>query len=118
MTNFWMSESLEQELMNNMEKAHDEMILAENQNDNNRIIQAMEELNLAANGFERVGKIARASEVTTIMLSLAEEKNRKKSKKIPSSEDEVKKVFMFFGFGPEDLEGLDFSSNGDSEDEE
>jgi hypothetical protein len=116
MTNFWETGSFEQELLDGMEKAQLQSIASDEQYENTRIVKAMEELNAAAECFERAGRTIRAKEVTAVMISLAEDNKETESKENNSSEDEVKKVFMFFGFSPEDLKGLDFSSNGDSED--
>lgn len=119
MTKFWETGSFEQELMTGMENAQLEAVATDEQRENARIVQAMEALNAAAEGFERAGRVTRAQEVTAVMMSLAEDNERKKSKKKnTSSKDEAKKVFMFFGFGPDDLDGLEFSSDGESGDGE
>ncbi len=117
MTKFWETGSFEQELMEGMERAQLQSIASEEQHDDALIVRAMEELNAAADSFERAGRTARAKEVTAVMISLAEGDNKPNPKK-KTSKDEARKVFMFFGFGPEDLEGLDLSSDGDDKNEE
>lgn len=117
MTKFWETGSFEQELMDGMEKAQLVAVASDEQREESRIVQAMEELNAAAESFERAGRTARAKEVTSVMVSIAEDGEKQKSKKNTSSKDDAKKVFLFFGFGPDDLEGLDFSSDGDGDGE-
>lgn len=117
MNNFWGNNSFEQELMNNMENAQMQTLAAEEQYNESLIVKAMQELNYAAESFERAGRTARAQEVTAVMVSLAEGKKEKAPKK-NSSKDEAKKVFMFFGFSPEDLKGLDLSADGEDKNEE
>ena len=187
--------SCEEELYESMEKAQLEAVAKEEQREGELFLEAMQELNAAAECFERAGRTSRAKEVTQVMISLSsaitnidqilsviqgwaggditaqksgntievwswgvpkdqkqvvetnmknslesylqgqgitttvpiiyqavstpsfdtDDNNDKTAKK--SSKDEVKKVFMFFGFGPEDLKGLD-SSNGDTGDGE
>lgn len=116
MTKFWETGSFEQELMEGMENAQFQSIASEEQHEESLIVRAMEELNAAAEKFERAGRTDRAKEVTAVMMSLAEDD--KPSPKKETSKDEVRKVFMFFGFGPEDLKGLDLSSDGDDKNEE
>ena len=103
----WKQGSFEQELFEGMQKAELQSLAKEESHDEDLIVQAMEELNAAAESFEQAGRTKRAQEVTSIMISLAKAKKEdgksKKSKK-PSSKDEAKKIFMFFGFKPEDLE--------------
>ena len=98
--------SLEQELFDGMQQAQDEAIVQEETSQERMILQAMEHLNNAAETFETSGSKVRASEVTELMTALAKGEKKSKSKK-SSSKDEAKKVFMFFGFSPEDLKGLD-----------
>lgn len=117
MTNFWETESFERELMEGMENAQLQSVASEENSNETLIVRAMEELNAAAENFERCGRTTRAKEVTAVMMSLAENKNEPNPKK-ESSKDEAKKVFMFFGFSPEDLEGLNLSSCGDDKNEE
>jgi|SRR5690606_1857303 len=105
----WKQASFEQELFEGMQKAELDAVVQEEQHDSLSILQAMEELNAAAQSFESCGRTERAKEVTAVMMSLAEGK-KPQSKK--SNKDEVKKVFMFFGFSPEDLEGIDLSGDG------
>lgn len=110
----WKQGSCEQELFEGMKIAEQKAIVAEDSSKQSLIIQAMEALNSAAQSFERSGRISRAKEITTVMVSLANsDVNEAKDKKPKSSKEEAKKVFMFFGFGPEDLKGLDFSSDGE-----
>lgn len=116
MTRFWETGSFEQELMDGMEKAQLIAVASDENRDDSRIVEAMEELNAAAESFELAGRVARAKEVTSVMVSLAEGKKKKQSKKNTSSED-AKKMFMFFGFKPEDLKGLNLSSDGDGDEE-
>ena len=112
MTKFWETESFEQELMNGMERIQLQSVASEEQHDEILIVKAMRELDAAAEDFERAGRTIRAKEVTEVMISLANGK-KDSNKKEETSKDEAKKVFMFFGFSPEDLEGLDLSSDGD-----
>jgi len=102
--------SLEDELLQRMESAQVEAVKKEESRQGDLIIQAMENLNAAAGSLERAGKTERVKEVSRLMMALAEGKKPKKEKKV-SSKDEAKKVFMFFGFKPEDL-GSDFSDEG------
>jgi uncharacterized FAD-dependent dehydrogenase len=112
----WKQGSCEQELFEGMQKAEEHTAEAEENQEQKLIVEAMEALNAAAESFERAGRKERAKEVTVVMMSLAKkdkEKDKDKaSSKKKSSKDEVKKVFKFFGFGPEDLEGLDSSDGG------
>lgn len=105
----WKQASFEQELFDGMQKAELDAVVQEEQTENLSILQAMEALDAAAKSFERCGRTERAKEVTAVMMSLAEG-DKPKSKK--SNKDDVKKVFMFFGFSPEDLEGIDLSGDG------
>ena len=107
--------SCEEELIEEMEKAQLDAVAKEEQHQELLILRAMEELNAAAESFERTGRKVRAKEVTAVMMTLANDKEKKELKKNDKN-SEVKKVFMFFGFGPEDLEGLDLSSDGDTGD--
>jgi hypothetical protein len=117
MTKFWETGSFERELMDGMERSQLQSVASEEQRSETLIVRAMEELNAAAESFERCGRTTRAKEVTAVMVSLAEDENEPSPEK-ESSTDEARKVFMFFGFGPEDLEGLDLSSCGDDKNEE
>ena len=112
MTKFWDNGSFEQELMEGMERAQLQYVASEEQHEDSLIVRAMEELNAADESFERAGRTARSKEVTAVMMSLADDDKESKPKK-ETSKDEARKVFMFFGFGPKDLEGLDLSSDGD-----
>lgn len=116
----WKQGSSEQELFEGMQRAQEDAVAAEDEREGKLILKALEELNAAAESFENAGRVVRAKEVTAVMMSLAKDGDRKKSKqdKKVSSKDEARKVFMFFGFGPEDLKGLDISSDGDSGDGE
>lgn len=105
----WKQASVEQELFEGMQKAELDSVSKEEHSQELLILQAMEELDAAAKSFERCGRTERAKEVTAVMMSLAEG-DEPKSKK--SNKDEVKKVFMFFGFSPEDLEGIDLYGDG------
>lgn len=110
-------QSCESELFEGMQEAQNKSIEKEANYETNLIIRAMEELKFAAENFERAGRTDRAKEVTTVMLSLAN--NKDKDEEVNnSSQEEVKNVFMFFGFSPDDFKGINFSSNGDKEDKE
>jgi hypothetical protein len=106
------------ELYDSMDKAQLEAVAKEEQREGELILEAMRELNAAAECFEKAGRTARAKEVTQVMMSLAEDNDDSDEKPKKTSEDEVRKVFMFFGFGPEDLKGLELSSDGDTGDGE
>lgn len=105
----WKQASFEEELFEGMQKAELDAVAEEEQQSDLLILQAMEALNAAAQAFESCGRTERAKEVTQVMMSLAEGEEPKSKK---SSKDDVKKVFMFFGFSPEDLEGIDLSGDG------
>ena len=105
---FWKESSCEKELQEAMEQAQQDAIVKEESSENAIILQAMSELNAAAESFELSGRVTRAKEVTAVMISLAsdEERDRSKSKNIKTASnnaDEVMKVFEFFGFSPEEL---------------
>lgn len=102
-------ESSSQELFDSMEKAQIDAVLEEEDHDNRLIFEAMNELNAAAQSFEKQGRKARAHEVTALMVSLAENSDDyddAEAEEVDAEDDEVKKVFMFFGFEPEDLKDL------------
>jgi UDP-N-acetylmuramyl pentapeptide synthase len=121
MSRQWNQGSCEDELMQGMQQMQLKKVASEDNRPNQIVIEAMEELNAAAKCFERVGRTARAKEVTAVMLALGEnsEEVEKKVKSPPkkkkTSGSEAKKVLMFFGFSPEDLAGLDLSSDGGDE---
>lgn len=105
----WKQASFEEELFQGMQKAELDAANQEEGRDDFLILQAMEELNAAAQAFESCGRKDRAKEVTQVMMSLADGEESESKK---SSEDDVRKVFMFFGFSPEDLEEIDLSGDG------
>ena len=96
--------SCEQELLEGMEKAQLEAVAEEGNKTHQLFLEAMQELNAAAESFEKAGRVSRAKEVTQVMMSLADDDSDEETEK--SDKDEVEKVFMFFGFGPDDLKGL------------
>lgn len=102
------------ELFEGMKKIQDESIIAEESKDDQLLIKAMEALDSAAKSFEKAGNKERAKEVTAVMMSLAEGKEQESPE--DSESDEVKKVFMFFGFSPEDLGALNLSSSSNGDD--
>lgn len=114
----WKQGSCEQELFDGMKSAENEAIESEENHDSSSFIEALEELNAAAECFERAGKIVRAKEITALMMSLASDEKKTKPKKNNSSKEEAKKVFMFFGFSPKDIEGANFASDGECETED
>lgn len=112
----WKQGSCAEELFEGMQKAEVDTVEAEERQDEDLVVQAMEALNMAAESFERAGRTARAKEVTFVMMSLAKD-NKKPTSKKKSSKDEAKKVMMFFGFKPEDLKDTNLASDegGDEE---
>jgi hypothetical protein len=64
--------SCEQELFEGMQNAQQESLIQEVQHQDQLVFAAMQELNNAAEAFERVGRKVRAEEVTAVMVSLAE----------------------------------------------
>ena len=107
---FWKQSSCEQELQDEMEKAQQDAIVKEESSQGALILQAMSELNAAAQSFEQSGRVTRAKEVTLVMISLASDEDREKSKSKKDVEDaakhnadEVVEVFKFFGFSPEEF---------------
>lgn len=119
MSRQWNQGSCEDELMQEMQQMQLKKVASDDNRPNQIIVEAMQELNAAAECFERVGRTERAKEVTAVMLDLsknsAEKKTKPSSKKKTTSNTEAKKVMMFFGFSPEDLKGLDLSSDGGDE---
>lgn len=118
MSRQWNQGSCEDELMSGMDQAQLKKVASDENQQNQIIIEAMEELNAAAECFERAGRKERAKETTAVMMAIAKNSKKAPSKKKKNSKDEVKKVMMFFGFRPEDLqgiEGLDISSDGGDE---
>lgn len=113
----WKVGSCEQELFEGMKSAEVEAVEKEEMSNDSNFLEALEELNAAAECFERAGKIIRAQEITALMMSLASDKKPKPKKNV-SSKDEAKKVFMFFGFSPKDLEGANLAHDGECEDED
>jgi hypothetical protein len=109
------------ELMQGMAQAQLKKVASEDDRPNQIVIEAMEELNAAAESFERAWRTSRAKEVTAVMMALAKggEEVKKKIKSPPkkkeNSKSEAKKVLMFFGFGPEDLKDTNLSSDGGDE---
>ena len=94
--------SCEQELFEGMQDAQQESLIEEVQQHDQLVYAALQALNNAAECFERVGRTARAEEVTAVMISLADSTkdnsiNRKQSK------SEAAEVFKYFGFKPKDL---------------
>lgn len=116
----WDLGEVAQELMLGMEQAELAAEAKEESAEEVMFVRALDELNAAAESFKVAGRTGRETEVTQVMLSLAkcEKKKVNKPKKNESSLDEAKKVLMFFGFGPGDLQGLEVSSNGDGGDGE
>ena len=92
--------SCAEELFDGMQDAQQQALVEESQQHDQLVFAAMQALNDAAESFERVGRIARAEEVTAVMVSLADAKPKAKVK---SSKDEAAETFKFFGFKPKDL---------------
>lgn len=66
--------SCEQELFEGMQDAQQNVLIEEAQQHDQLVYAALQELNKAAECFERVGRTARAEEVTVVMVSLADSK--------------------------------------------
>jgi hypothetical protein len=64
--------SCAEELFEGMQNAQQEALLEESQQYDQLVFAAMQALNNAAESFERVGRTARAEEVTAVMISLAD----------------------------------------------
>jgi hypothetical protein len=92
--------SCEQELFEGMQEAQQDSLLEESQQHDQLVYAALQALNNAAECFERVGRTARAEEVTAVMVSLADTKQDKPK---GNSKGEVAEVFKYFGFKPKDL---------------
>jgi hypothetical protein len=63
--------SCEKDLFEGMQKATETAETQENTQQEKLILEAMEELNEAAKKFEKAGLIARAKDVTKVMISVA-----------------------------------------------
>ena len=92
--------SCAEELFEGMQNAQQEALVEESQQYDQLVFAAMQALNNAAESFERVGRTARAEEVTAVMISLADENPKAKVK---SSKYDAAETFKFFGFKPNDL---------------
>ena len=113
-------ESCAQELFEGMQKAQDQAVTDEDSKTDRLVMEAMQELEQAALGFERNNRVSRAKEVTAVMMSLAgedvpevldlQDKDVDDARAKPNKAEAIK-VFRFFGFGPEDLKRLNFSSD-------
>jgi hypothetical protein len=95
--------SCEQELFDGMQSAQQESLIEEAQQQDRLVFAAMQALNNAAESFERIGRSARAEEVTAVMVSLADGENNVDVLSKNASNNEVLKVFEFFGFNPNEL---------------
>lgn len=93
--------SCEQELFEGMQNAQQEVLVEEVQQHDQLVYAALQELNTAAECFERVGRTARAEEVTTVMVSLADSTQNKSN--TGNSKTEAAEVFRYFGFQPKEL---------------
>lgn len=93
--------SCAEELFDGMQDAQQQALVEESQQHDQLVFAAMQALNDAAESFERVGRTARAEEVTAVMVSLADSTEPKAKAK--SSKDEAAETFKFFGFKPKDL---------------
>jgi asparagine synthetase B (glutamine-hydrolysing) len=91
------------ELFEGMQAAEQEALAKEDSQYERLVFSALQELNAAAESFERAGRAVRAEEVTSVMVALA---NGKKPEKKKSTKEE-KKVFRFYGFGAKDLSHAD-----------
>jgi hypothetical protein len=93
--------SCEQELFDGMQEAQQDSLIEESQHHDQLVYAALQALNNAAECFERVGRTARAEEVTAVMISLAstQQDNPKKD----NSKGAAAEVFKYFGFKPNDL---------------
>lgn len=94
--------SCAEELFDGMQDAQQQALVEESQQHDQLVFAAMQALNDAAESFERVGRTARAEEVTAVMVSLADSKDKPKAK-ARSSKDDAAETFKFFGFKPKDL---------------
>jgi len=70
------------------------------------LVNALEELQKAAEVLERSGQTKRATEVTELMVSLGECPCHKEEHKDESSKEDAKNTFMFFGFDADDLDQM------------
>jgi hypothetical protein len=117
-------ESCAQELFEGMQKAQDQAVTDEDSKTDRLVMEAMQELEIAALGFERNNRVSRAKEVTAVMMSLAQEEgedialvleglqeNDVDDARAKPNKAEAIKVFRFLGFSPEDLKRLNFSSD-------
>lgn len=117
-------ESCAQELFEGMQSAQEQAFIDESSKNDRLVMEAMQELEIAARGFESNNRISRAKEVTAVMMSLAQEENEDVALVLEGLQDkdvddakakpnkaEALKVFRFFGFSPEDLKRLNFSSD-------
>jgi hypothetical protein len=93
--------SCEQELFEGMQAAQQEVIIKEDQQHDQLVYAALESLNKAAECFESIGRTARAEEVTTVMISLADSKNNPTQRR--DSKKEAAELFKYFGYKPKDL---------------
>jgi|SRR5271157_53091 len=125
MSRVWKQDSVLEEIMQSMESNQLEAIAEEENQESKLILLAMQELNAAAESFENAGRKTRATEVTAIMMSLANEEDRDDAKKMPKpwskqqSKNEAKKTFKMFGFGKKDLNDVGFTSDEeDGEDDD
>jgi hypothetical protein len=89
--------SCAEELFEGMQNAQQETLLEESQKNEQLIYTAMQELNAAAKSFERIGRTARAEEVTAVMVSLAENNDLTIDQTEDTSMEEAAKVFEFLG---------------------
>lgn len=66
--------SCEEELFIEMQQAQDMAVIKEDNYKDILILQAMQELDLAAQNFEKIGKVNSAKKVSELMISLIENK--------------------------------------------
>ena len=64
--------SCAEELFDGMQNAQQQVLVEEDQQHDQLVFAAMQALNSAAESFERVGRVARAEEVTAVIISLAD----------------------------------------------
>ena len=95
--------SCEQELFEGMQNTQQESLIQEAQHQDQLVFVAMQELNNAAEAFERVGRKARAEEVTAVMVSLAESSDNDIQESQKTAKKEAAETFEFFGFDPKEL---------------
>jgi hypothetical protein len=69
--------SCEDEVFEAMQIAQDQAVIKEDNNQNLLVMQVVQELNLAAQNFEKIGSVQRAKEVTAVMASVTENKINK-----------------------------------------